>query len=67
MVKYIKTEVVKTASEKSIVKRAISSDGSARIVFCDSTAIVRRACEIHKTAKTATAVLGRCLTAATIP
>ncbi len=66
MVKYIKTEVVKTASEKSIVKRAISSDGSARIVFCDSTAIVRRACEIHKTAKTATAVLGRCLTAASM-
>lgn len=33
-------------------------------MFCDSTAAVRRSCEIHNTAKTATAVLGRCLTAA---
>ena len=58
--------MIKTASERSLVIRAISSDGSARIVFCDSTAIVRRACGIHKTAKTATAVLGRCLTAASM-
>ncbi len=48
----------------SVIKRAITTDGSARVVFCDSTAAVRRSCEIHKTAKTATAVLGRCLTAA---
>ncbi len=53
-------------SEKSVIKRAITTDGGARIVFCDSTAVVRRACEIHNTSKTATAALGRCLTAASM-
>ncbi|MBQ7475047.1 MAG: Hsp33 family molecular chaperone HslO [Clostridia bacterium] len=52
--------------EISVIKRAITTDGSVRVVFCDSTAIVRRACGIHNTAKTATAVLGRCLTAASM-
>lgn len=53
-------------SRKSVIKRAITSDGSARIVFCDSTEIVRRACEIHHTSKTMTAALGRSLTAASL-
>ena len=52
--------------EKSIIKRAISSDGAIRVLFCDSTAIVRKACEIHHTSKTMTAVLGRALTATSL-
>jgi len=51
---------------KSIIKRAISSDGSVRVLFCDSTAVVRSACEIHHTSKTMTAVLGRALTATSL-
>ncbi len=47
----------------SVIKRAISSDGGVRVLFCDSTAIVRRASEIHHPSKTMTAVLGRALTA----
>ncbi|MBP3368164.1 MAG: Hsp33 family molecular chaperone HslO, partial [Clostridia bacterium] len=54
------------ARETSIIKRAISSDGGIRVIFCDSTAIVRRSCEIHKTSKTMTAVLGRALTATSL-
>lgn len=46
----------------SVIKRAISQDGGVRVLFCDSTDIVRRACEIHHTSKTMTAVLGRALT-----
>ena len=49
--------------ETSIIKRAISSDGGIRVIFCDSTAIVKKSCEIHHTSKTMTAVLGRALTA----
>ena len=56
----------KSMKEKSIIKRAITSDGSARIVFIDSTAIVRSACEKHGTSKTMTAVLGRALSAASL-
>lgn len=52
--------------EKSIIKRAISADGGIRVLFCESTAIVRRACEIHHTSKTMTAVLGRALTATSL-
>jgi len=54
------------SKEQSIIKRAISSDGGIRVLFCDSTAIVRRACEIHHTSKTMTAVLGRALTATSL-
>ena len=52
--------------ETSIIKRALSRDGGIRVLFCDSTAIVRRSCEIHHTSKTMTAVLGRALTAASL-
>ena len=52
--------------ETSIIKRAISRDGGIRVIFCDSTAIVRRSCEIHHTSKTMTAVLGRALTATSL-
>ena len=52
--------------ETSIIQRAISRDGGIRVLFCDSTAIVRKSCEIHHTSKTMTAVLGRALTAASL-
>lgn len=52
--------------KKSIIKRAISSDGGIRIIFCDSTEIVRESCRIHHTSKTMTAVLGRALTATSL-
>ena len=52
--------------ETSIIKRAISSDGGIRVIFCDSTAIVKKSCEIHHTSKTMTAVLGRALTATSL-
>jgi len=52
--------------KNSYVTRAMSQDGSARIFVADTTAIVAKAREIHKTAKTATAVLGRALTAASL-
>lgn len=50
----------------SIIKRAITSDGSARLFFIDSTAVVKKSCEIHRTSKTMTAVLGRALTATSL-
>ena len=51
---------------KSVIKRAISTDGSIRIIFCDSTEIVRESCRLHHTSKTMTAVLGRALTATSL-
>ena len=52
--------------ETSVIKRAISRDGGIRVIFCDSTAIVRASCAIHHTSKTMTAVLGRALTATSL-
>lgn len=49
-------------TEKAVISRFISDDGSARLFVIDSTAIVRRSCELHHTSKTMTAVLGRALT-----
>ena len=46
----------------SVITRAMTSDGSARILCADTTAIVQKAFEVHKTAKTMTAALGRSLT-----
>lgn len=51
---------------QSRITRAMTADGSARVIFAETTAIVERAHEIHNTSKTMTAVLGRCLTAASI-
>ena len=50
----------------SKITRAITRDGSARIIFADTTGIVGDACRIHQTSKTMTAVLGRVLTATSI-
>ena len=46
----------------SVIVRAMTADGSARILCADTTAIVQSAFEAHRTSKTMTAALGRCLT-----
>lgn len=50
----------------SVITRAITTDGSARIIFADTTDIVQKAMEIHSLSKTATAALGRALTATSL-
>lgn len=50
----------------SYITRALTSDGSARIFFADTTAIVEKAMSIHNTSKTCAAVLGRALTATSL-
>lgn len=50
----------------SMISRAITADGSARMIFADTTQIVQKAADIHNTSKTVTAALGRCLTAASL-
>ena len=49
-----------------MITRAITSDGSARIIFTDTTKIVQKVMELHSLSKTATAALGRALTAASL-
>ena len=50
----------------SKIIRAMTKDGSARVLVTDSTETVARAMEIHKTLPTASAALGRTLTAASL-
>ena len=50
----------------SLITRAITSDGSARMIVAQTTEIVQKAADIHKTSKTMAAALGRSLTAASL-
>ncbi len=52
--------------KNSIITRALTKDGNIRLIFADTSQIVQKAHIIHGTSKTITAVLGRCLTAASI-
>jgi molecular chaperone Hsp33 len=48
------------------ITTALTDDGSARVIFANTTGVVARAAEIHRPSKTVTAALGRCLTAAAV-
>ena len=52
--------------EKGRIIRCITKDATAVAIVMDSTAIVARAEQIHKTSAVITAALGRALTAASM-
>jgi molecular chaperone Hsp33 len=53
-------------NKKSYLLSAITHDGSARIIFADTSEIVQKAIDIHGLSRTVAAALGRTLTATSI-